>query len=101
MLFLLLISFFDKNTLTFDLSNLKLKKNIKPGIYYWHFHFFGKKLYEIENDSHVFFGITIIVTPNDVFKYKNGINHNNLDYLDEYENLFNNYERFKTLTKKK
>lgn len=92
---------FDPNTLMFDLTKLKLKNNVSPGIYYWHFHFYGKKLNGQTNKAHIFFGVPVIVTSNDVSKYSNGINNSNLSYLDEYETFSTNYEKLKTLTKKK
>ena len=83
---------FDPTKLTFDKSTLKLKDNVQPGVYYWHFHFKGKKLGGIRNPAHVFFGLPIVITQTDINNLS--ANGNNLSFTD-IENYMLFDEKFK------
>ena len=91
--------YFDADSLTYDLSNLNLNRNARPGVYYWHFHFNDKKLRNETNENHVFFGIPIIVTQNDINKYiYDGAQVNGTD-LENYNYINDKYIKSRSLRK--
>lgn len=90
---------FDTNTLTYDLNELRLKQNARPGIYYWHYHFNEKRIGESKdlNGNHIFFGIPIIITQNDIDKYINGSASGSVSDLDNFDYINNNYVKSRDL----
>ncbi|MBR3161951.1 MAG: hypothetical protein IKF19_04400 [Bacilli bacterium] len=91
---------FDPNTLTYDLDNLRLKNNVRPGIYYWHYHFLGKRVsMNMINENHIFFGVPVIVTQNDIDRYLSDSQQGNAINLDNYEDINYKYSRSRQLKK--
>lgn len=91
---------FDKSLNMFNLNSLILSPNVKPGVYYWHYHYipnnFNKK--DKTPKKHVFFGIPIMITQNDINKYNiNG--RLNAGQIDNYETISNSYARSRNLRK--
>ena len=93
---------FDPNTLTYDLNSLSFKLNISPGVYYWHYHFLGKELNVNgtgiqRNGNHIFFGIPIIVTQNDIDKFL--YSYDAVKYLESFGYINCYYHKNKKLKK--
>lgn len=61
------------NSFSFQISNAnyRLKKDVTPGVYFWHFHFDRHKLNNISNGKHIFFGEPVVITKKDINNYSN------------------------------
>ena len=76
---------FDKDTFEISSSGYKFTDGQKPGIYFWHYHFYNKQMNnDVRNTKHIFFGLPIIITKNDIEKYSNGQAFK-LSDLEEYK----------------
>lgn len=86
----------------YDFNTLSLKRMPVPGVYYWHYHFFDSRVdftsSERKHRKHVFFGIPIIVTQNDIDKY-NSNGSLSAGQMDNYEAIRNNFARSRSLKK--
>lgn len=76
--------------------------NQKPGIYFWHYHFYKKDLNGAKNPKHIFFGTPIIITNDDINKLSNK-NSFNLYDLESYKTMQvpKNYDTLLTSVSKK
>lgn len=84
-----------------NIPRLKLKNVTTPGIYYWHYHFNGKRLPDsanTRNTNHVFFGIPVVITPTDITNAEMNNQSLTFEELEKYNDFENKYTEYvKTL----
>ena len=91
---------FDPFNLVIFFEQLELNNRVNPGVYYWHYHFNGKFMPDGKyNPNHIFFGIPVIVTQNDIDRLLNNYQGGNATDLDNYDYINSKYTRSRELKK--
>lgn len=90
---------FNKDSCSINPAGYSIKLTQKPGIYYWHYHYYGKVLLNgKDNPKHIFFGTPVIITQNDINKYA-GKGEFKLSDLELFETMQVPYDYDKMLNR--
>ena len=90
---------FNKDSCSINPAGYSIKPTQKPGIYFWHYHYYGKVLLNgKDNPKHIFFGTPVIITQNDINKYA-GKGNFKLSDLELFETMQVPYDYDKMLNR--